>query len=88
MQLVHDFVALASVGATADPDLADLVRHLLAQEPPDGLFADLLTRLVTLVPEMTEVSPASREPHVPHVSHPPHAPNVPRAPRASEAPRV
>ncbi|MFF5715320.1 TetR/AcrR family transcriptional regulator [Streptomyces buecherae] len=82
VQLVHDFVALAAVGAAADPELADLVRHLLAQEPPDGLFADLLTRLFTLVPE----APAA--PQVPRAPHTPHAPHVSHAPRAPEAPWV
>ncbi|MEU3963043.1 TetR/AcrR family transcriptional regulator [Streptomyces buecherae] len=85
VQLVHDFVALAAVGAAADPELADLVRHLLAQEPPDGLFADLLTRLVTLVPEAPAAPRVPQAPHVTRVSHTPHLPHAPRAP---EAPRV
>ncbi|GAA4695363.1 TetR/AcrR family transcriptional regulator [Streptomyces youssoufiensis] len=100
VQLVHDFVALAAVGAVADPELADLVRDLLAQEPPDGLFADLLTRLVTLVPEAPQApeapeapqAPAAPQvpqgPHVSHTSPVSHTPRLPHAPRAPEAPRV
>ncbi|MFH8367393.1 TetR/AcrR family transcriptional regulator [Streptomyces sp. NPDC018031] len=49
-QLVHDFGALAAVAAAYDPDVARLMGGILASEPPDGPFMELLTRLVTLVP--------------------------------------
>lgn len=50
VQLVHDFVALAAVSAAHDPAMAALVRRLLAEEPPDGLFTDLVLHMATLVP--------------------------------------
>ncbi|MBD3930409.1 TetR/AcrR family transcriptional regulator [Streptomyces chumphonensis] len=48
-QLVHDFLALAAVTATTDEETAALVRHVIAQEPPDSPFAELVSRLVALV---------------------------------------
>ncbi|MEU9959239.1 TetR/AcrR family transcriptional regulator [Streptomyces sp. NPDC050982] len=47
-QLVHDFAALAAVSAAYDPEMADLLRHMLADEPAEGPFADLIGRLVSL----------------------------------------
>ncbi|MFG2221856.1 TetR/AcrR family transcriptional regulator [Streptomyces sp. NPDC048644] len=47
-QLVHDFAALASVSAAYDPETAAVVRRFLADEPPDGMFADLISRLMAL----------------------------------------
>ncbi|WP_338695884.1 TetR/AcrR family transcriptional regulator [Streptomyces sp. Q6] len=50
LQLVHDFAALAAVSAAYDEEMAELLRHLLADEPADGPFAELVTRLVRLAP--------------------------------------
>ncbi|NYV75489.1 TetR/AcrR family transcriptional regulator [Streptomyces sp. UH6] len=50
VQLVHDFAALAAVAATTDPALADLLRRVLAEEPEDGPFMELIGRLVALAP--------------------------------------
>jgi AcrR family transcriptional regulator len=47
-QLVQDLGALLAVSAAHDAEMAALLRPLLAQEPGDGPFTDLLTRLVTL----------------------------------------
>ncbi|MGA4881774.1 TetR/AcrR family transcriptional regulator [Streptomyces lydicamycinicus] len=44
-QLVHDFAALAAVSAAYDGQMAVVVRRILAEEPADGMFADLVTRL-------------------------------------------
>ncbi|MBB5933341.1 TetR/AcrR family transcriptional regulator [Streptomyces zagrosensis] len=52
VQLVHEFVALAAVSAAYDAEMAALVRRMLEREPPDGLFADLVTRLFALVPQV------------------------------------
>lgn len=48
LQLVNNFVALAAVTATSDPETAGIVRRILAQEPDDGPFHDFLTRLGSL----------------------------------------
>ncbi|MFI0236538.1 TetR/AcrR family transcriptional regulator [Streptomyces sp. NPDC016845] len=50
LQLVHDFAALAAVSAAYDPKTAALLRTVLADEPADGPFADLLNRLGALLP--------------------------------------
>ncbi|MGW8376471.1 TetR/AcrR family transcriptional regulator [Streptomyces sp. ODS28] len=50
LQLVHDFMALAAVTAAYDEETAETVRRIIAQEPQDGPFGDLLERLWTLVP--------------------------------------
>ncbi|MGI3231012.1 TetR/AcrR family transcriptional regulator [Streptomyces sp. GTA36] len=47
-QLVHDFAALAAVSAAYDPEMADLLRHMLAEEPAEGPFTDLIGRLISL----------------------------------------
>jgi len=47
-QLVHDFAALAAVSAAYDPEMAELLRHMLAEEPAEGPFTDLIGRLVSL----------------------------------------
>ncbi|WP_433342717.1 TetR/AcrR family transcriptional regulator [Streptomyces sp. CA-253872] len=49
-QLVHDFVALLAVSAQRDPELAALLRGILAREPVDGLFAELVAGLLALAP--------------------------------------
>ncbi|MGW4275596.1 TetR/AcrR family transcriptional regulator [Streptomyces seoulensis] len=48
VQLVHDFAALAAVGACHDAELAALLREVLKDEPGQGPFGDLATRLVVL----------------------------------------
>ncbi|MFB7633962.1 TetR/AcrR family transcriptional regulator [Streptomyces sp. NPDC056149] len=47
-QLVHDFAALAAVSAAYDERMAQVVRRILADEPADGMFADLVGRLLQL----------------------------------------
>lgn len=47
-QLVQDFAALAAVAAARDEELAALLRELLGNEPGDGPFTDLATRLISL----------------------------------------
>ncbi|MGP8302297.1 TetR/AcrR family transcriptional regulator [Streptomyces inhibens] len=47
-QLVHDFAALAAVSAAYDERMAQVVRRILADEPDDGMFADLVGRLMAL----------------------------------------
>ncbi|WP_078893666.1 TetR/AcrR family transcriptional regulator [Streptomyces sp. CT34] len=47
-QLVHDFAALAAVSAAYDERMAQVVRRMLADEPPDGMFAELVGRLMEL----------------------------------------
>ncbi|MEU1016614.1 TetR/AcrR family transcriptional regulator [Streptomyces sp. NPDC005900] len=49
-QLVHDFVALTAVSAAHDEEMAALLREILAEEPADGPFAELIGRLVALAP--------------------------------------
>ncbi|MFJ9826483.1 TetR/AcrR family transcriptional regulator [Streptomyces sp. NPDC101160] len=52
LQLVHDFAALAAVAAAYDADMAEILVRMLADEPADGPFGDLVARLVALVPGM------------------------------------
>ncbi|MFJ3333398.1 TetR/AcrR family transcriptional regulator [Streptomyces sp. NPDC086766] len=47
-QLVHDFGALAAVSAAYDEEMGAVVRRMLADEPADGPFGDLVTRLIAL----------------------------------------
>lgn len=47
-QLVHDFAALMAVSAASDEDMAAILRQVIADEPEDGPFGDLMGRLVTL----------------------------------------
>lgn len=49
-QLVHDFAVLAAVSAAYDDEMALLLSRILADEPSDGPFADLLARLSALAP--------------------------------------
>ncbi len=49
VQLVHDFAALAAVSAAYDVEMADIVTGILADEPADGPFGDLVGRLGTLL---------------------------------------
>ncbi|MEZ3182108.1 TetR/AcrR family transcriptional regulator [Streptomyces pimonensis] len=48
VQLVQDFAALAAVAAAHDEELAALLRDLVGNEPGDGPFTDLATRLISL----------------------------------------
>ncbi|GAA1530209.1 TetR/AcrR family transcriptional regulator [Streptomyces albidochromogenes] len=50
LQLVHDFAALAAVSAAYDEEMARVLLDILALEPADGLFADLIVRLAALTP--------------------------------------
>ncbi|AXK37210.1 TetR/AcrR family transcriptional regulator [Streptomyces armeniacus] len=50
LQLVHGFMALAAVTAADDEETAAAIRRIVAQEPPDGLVARLVTSLLGLVP--------------------------------------
>ncbi|MGW7469603.1 TetR/AcrR family transcriptional regulator [Streptomyces xantholiticus] len=59
LQLVHDFAALAAVSAAHDEEMAALLVRILADEPMDGPFGDLVGRLMELVPAMAKV-PAQR----------------------------
>ncbi|MFI9758233.1 TetR/AcrR family transcriptional regulator [Streptomyces sp. NPDC051963] len=47
-QLVHDFAALAAVSAAYDEEMAALLRRMLKEEPTEGPFSDLVTRLIAL----------------------------------------
>lgn len=49
-KLVGNFLALASVTATQDPETATLLRAILATEPPDGPLGDLPAVLASLGP--------------------------------------
>lgn len=51
LQLVHDFAALAAVSAAYDEEMAAILRRILAEEPPEGPFTELITRLIALVPQ-------------------------------------
>ncbi|MFC8091239.1 TetR/AcrR family transcriptional regulator [Streptomyces sp. NPDC057301] len=48
VQLVHDFAALAAVSAAHDEEMSGLLRRMLKDEPGDGPFDDLVTRLIAL----------------------------------------
>ncbi|MFD7326533.1 TetR/AcrR family transcriptional regulator [Streptomyces sp. NPDC059875] len=48
LQLVHDFAALAAVAAAYDEGMADVMVRILADEPADGPFGDLMGRLMAL----------------------------------------
>ncbi|MFE3180227.1 TetR/AcrR family transcriptional regulator [Streptomyces violascens] len=50
LQLVHDFAALAAVSAAYDPEMAAVVLPMLADEPADGPFGELVDRLGALLP--------------------------------------
>ncbi|NUP24062.1 MAG: TetR family transcriptional regulator, partial [Streptomyces sp.] len=40
--------ALAAVSAAYDEEMGALLRHMLKDEPADGPFNDLVTRLISL----------------------------------------
>jgi len=48
VQLVHDFAALAAVSAAHDAEMSELLRRMLKDEPGDGPFGELVTRLIAL----------------------------------------
>ncbi|MFE2063856.1 TetR/AcrR family transcriptional regulator [Streptomyces sp. NPDC059467] len=48
VQLVHDFAALAAVSAAYDEEMSALVKRMVQDEPTDGPFAELATRLIAL----------------------------------------
>jgi AcrR family transcriptional regulator len=54
LQLVHDFAALAAVSAAYDAEMAEVLVRILAEEPVDGPFGDLVGRLVALVPRVAD----------------------------------
>ncbi|MGV9879918.1 TetR/AcrR family transcriptional regulator [Streptomyces sp. NPDC003006] len=54
LQLVHDFAALTAVSAAYDEEMAALLRSILAKEPADGPFAELIVRLVALAPQASD----------------------------------
>ncbi|MEU6623643.1 TetR/AcrR family transcriptional regulator [Streptomyces litmocidini] len=54
LQLVHDFAALAAVSAAYDAEMAGILIRILADEPADGPFADLVGRLSALVPRVPD----------------------------------
>ncbi|GGS74908.1 TetR/AcrR family transcriptional regulator [Streptomyces griseoviridis] len=47
-QLVHDLAALLAVSASYDEETAAVLRRVLADEPADSPFHDLVTRLIGL----------------------------------------
>ncbi|OKK19310.1 TetR family transcriptional regulator [Streptomyces sp. CB00455] len=49
LQLVHDFAALAAVSAAYDAEMAGILARILADEPADGPFGELVVRLGALV---------------------------------------
>ncbi|MFC7309741.1 TetR/AcrR family transcriptional regulator [Streptomyces monticola] len=51
LQLVHDFAALTAVSAAYDTEMAAILRSVLAAEPADGPFGDLMERLIALAPQ-------------------------------------
>ena len=63
-QLVHDFAALAAVSAAYDTEMADIVLRVLGQEPADGPFGELLSRLSALAPG-APAGPAVPAPRLP-----------------------
>ncbi|MCB5180895.1 TetR/AcrR family transcriptional regulator [Streptomyces antimicrobicus] len=50
LQLVHDFAALAAVSAAYDAEMAGVLVRILAGEPADGPFGELVARLAALAP--------------------------------------
>ncbi|MCX5382829.1 TetR/AcrR family transcriptional regulator [Streptomyces sp. NBC_00083] len=52
LQLVHDFAALAAVSAAYDAEMAGIMLRMLANEPADGPFGELVDRLTALVPQL------------------------------------
>ncbi|GAA2928326.1 TetR/AcrR family transcriptional regulator [Streptomyces enissocaesilis] len=61
LQLVHDLAALAAVSAAYDEEMARIVLRVLALEPADGPFGDLLARLGSLA-QASKSAPGQRPP--------------------------
>jgi AcrR family transcriptional regulator len=59
LQLVHDFAALCAVSAAYDEEMAGILLRILADEPAEGPFGDLVGRLMSLAPALATV-PAQR----------------------------
>lgn len=59
LQLVHDFAALCAVSAAYDEEMAGILLRILADEPAEGPFGDLVGRLMSLAPAVAMV-PAQR----------------------------
>ncbi|MFJ9788406.1 TetR/AcrR family transcriptional regulator [Streptomyces globosus] len=57
LQLVHDFAALAAVSAAYNAEMAGVLARILAHEPADGPFGDLVARLASLVPGDADPAP-------------------------------
>ncbi|MGW0828037.1 TetR/AcrR family transcriptional regulator [Streptomyces sp. NPDC002845] len=53
-QLVHDFAALAAVSAAYDDEMGALLRDMVKDEPPEGPFTDLVSRLLALASPTAE----------------------------------
>lgn len=45
---MHDFAALTAVSAAQDEEMGALLRRVVADEPADGPFVDLVGRLSAL----------------------------------------
>ncbi len=60
LQLVHDFAALCAVSAAYDEEMAAVLTAVLAGEPADGSFGDLVGRLVAFGPAVLPGVPAQR----------------------------
>ncbi len=58
LQLVHDFAALTAVSAAYDEEMAGILLRMLADEPSDGPFAELVGRLMALAPAARRTVPA------------------------------
>ncbi|MEU4498996.1 TetR/AcrR family transcriptional regulator [Streptomyces sp. NBC_00210] len=56
LQLVHDFAALCAVSAAYDEEMAGVLLHILADEPTEGPFGDLIGRLMSLAPVLVRGS--------------------------------
>ncbi|MFF0742682.1 TetR/AcrR family transcriptional regulator [Streptomyces sp. NPDC004111] len=54
-KLVHDFAALMAVSAAYDAEMAGIVLRILADEPSDGPFGELVERLLVLGPSLPVV---------------------------------
>ncbi|MFF0448358.1 TetR/AcrR family transcriptional regulator [Streptomyces sp. NPDC004609] len=60
LQLVHDFAALCAVSAAYDDEMAGVVVGMLADEPMDGPFGELVGRLMAIAPAVMSKVPAPR----------------------------
>ncbi|MEU2431769.1 TetR/AcrR family transcriptional regulator [Streptomyces sp. NPDC007861] len=65
LQLVHDFVALVAVPAAYDDGMAGVLARILADEPADGPFGELVGRLIALAPPPQQQPPQQQPVRVP-----------------------